>query len=64
MVGELALVLDRKRNATVTADVPTQVLVVDRRAFKPLLDEPGIAKKLLYTVAGRLSEEATSKAVS
>ena len=64
VVGEMALVLDRKRNATVTADVPTEVLVLDRRAFKPLLDEPGIAKKLLFTIAERLDEEATARTVS
>ena len=59
VVGELALILDRPRNASVTADVDTELLVLDRRAFNGLLDEvPGLAKKLLLTMATRLADNS------
>lgn len=59
VVGELALILHRPRNASVTADTDLRVLVVDGRSFDPLLDEvPGLARRLLTTVAERLSETA------
>jgi len=60
VVGELALVLNRPRNATVTAETDLKVLVVDSRSFNRLLDEvPGLARRLLTTVAERLAD--TSK---
>jgi len=59
VVGELALILHRPRTASVTADEALTVLVVDARSFEPLLDEvPGLARRLLTTVAERLSETA------
>ena len=59
VVGELALILHRPRSASVTADTDLKVLVVDARSFEPLLDEvPGLARRLLTTVAERLSETA------
>ena len=57
IVGELAVVLERKRNASVTADTELSLLVIDSRAFATLLDEiPGFSRRLLHTVATRLSE--------
>ncbi len=57
IVGELAVVLERKRNASVTADTEMTLLVIDSRAFATLLDDiPGFARRLLHTVATRLSE--------
>lgn len=59
VVGELALILHRPRTASVTADTDLTVLVVDARSFEPLLDEvPGLARRLLTTVAERLSQAA------
>lgn len=59
VVGELALVLHRERNATVTADTDCTILVVDSRSFDKLLDEvPGLARRLLTTVAERLVENS------
>lgn len=59
VVGELALILHRPRNATVTADTECSVLVVDARSFEKLLDEvPGLARRLLTTVAERLADTA------
>jgi CRP-like cAMP-binding protein len=57
VVGELALILHRRRNATVIADSDVTMLVVDSRSFEPLLDEvPGLARRLLTTVAERLAD--------
>lgn len=59
VVGELALILHRPRSASVTADTDLKVLVVDARSFEPLLEEvPGLARRLLTTVAERLSQTA------
>lgn len=60
IVGELAVVLERQRNASVTADTDLEVLVIDSRSFSTLLDEiHGFARKLLHTVATRLAEQQT-----
>ena len=57
VVGEMALLLDRPRNATVVADGEVSVLVVDRGAFNSLLTQvPGLAVSLLKTVAIRADE--------
>ena len=56
-VGELALLDNGPRTATVTAASPLTVLVIQRNAFRELLDQvPSIAIKLLVSVAGRLRE--------
>ena len=53
--GEVALLMDAPRNATVTASGPLRALVITDRAFRDLLkDQPAIATKVLATVAGRL----------
>jgi len=53
--GEVALLTDAPRNATVTASSPLRALVITDRAFRDLLkDQPTIATKVLATVAGRL----------
>jgi CRP-like cAMP-binding protein len=58
VVGETAVVLERQRNASVTADTDVSMLVIDSRAFGTLLDEvPGFARKILHTVATRLAEQ-------
>ena len=58
VVGETAIVLERPRNASVTADTEVSMLVIDSRAFSTLLDDiPGFARKILHTVAQRLADQ-------
>jgi CRP-like cAMP-binding protein len=60
--GELSLLRDTARNATVTADSDLEVLVLDRRHFLGTLAEaPGLARKLLVGMVRRL-HEADSRA--
>jgi CRP-like cAMP-binding protein len=55
--GELALLVDHPRNATVTATTDLRVQVIDRRGFQNLLDNsPHLTKNLLHSLARRLSE--------
>jgi CRP-like cAMP-binding protein len=64
VVGELALLAHRPRNATVVAETDMEVLVVQQQSFTPLLDNvPGLARKLLSTVAERLADTAPPKAL-
>jgi hypothetical protein len=54
VVGELALVDDAPRAATVVADGATEVLVVERPAFRAALDRwPELGLALLRTLASR-----------
>lgn len=62
--GEMALLDRGPRSATVKADTDMTVLVLGQREFAGVLDEvPGIARKLLQSMAGRL-READRKALS
>lgn len=55
--GELALLVDHPRNATVTATTDLKIQVIDRRGFEHLLDgSPHLTKNLLHSVARRLAE--------
>lgn len=55
--GELALLIDSPRNATVTALTPMEVIVLTRREFEAaLVDAPRMTRKLLSGMAGRLAE--------
>jgi CRP-like cAMP-binding protein len=56
-VGEMALLLDRPRNASVVARTAMTIDVIDRQAFRQLLDEfPDLHAPLLAATAERLAE--------
>ena len=56
--GEIALVSDTPRTATVTATSPVRALVVTDRSFRRLLeDSPSIQSKVLTALAERLAPE-------
>lgn len=58
--GELALVREAPRSATVIAKEPTTCLALTRWDFKGILDaNPQIAIRLLETVAARIHEDET-----
>jgi len=61
--GEIALVENLPRTATVTAQTPVRFFVLTRRSFLRLLDEqPGVERKVLRALARRLvsvSDELT-----
>lgn len=55
--GELALLDDQPRSATVVSTSPMRLLVLDRARFDALLDTmPGLAVKLLQAMAQRLRQ--------
>jgi CRP-like cAMP-binding protein len=57
--GEVALLTDHPRNATVTTITPVVLLVITDRDFRALLaDEPEIQRKVLSALATRLAPEA------
>jgi CRP/FNR family transcriptional regulator, cyclic AMP receptor protein len=56
--GEIALVEDRPRTATVVAETPIRALVITDRSFRTLLDRsPEIESKVMSARAARLSPE-------
>lgn len=61
--GEIALVENLRRTATVTARTPVRFFVLTRRSFLRLLDEqPGVERKVMRALARRLvavSDELT-----
>jgi CRP/FNR family transcriptional regulator, cyclic AMP receptor protein len=57
--GEIALVSDRPRTATVTATSPVRLLVVTDRGFRELMRKmPSIQSKVLAALADRLPADA------
>ena len=57
IIGELALLEDAERAASVTCETDCSMMVLDRRHFIPLLEEtPALAIKFLEELARRLRE--------
>jgi len=56
--GEIALVDDSPRTATVTATTPVRALVITDRSFRRLLkDQPELQSKVLAALAARLAPD-------
>jgi CRP-like cAMP-binding protein len=60
-VGEIALLTDKPRTATVTATSPVDVLVITDRRFRNVVETmPSIAIKVLGRVSDRLTQDEHS----
>jgi CRP/FNR family transcriptional regulator, cyclic AMP receptor protein len=60
-LGEIALLTDTPRTATVTATSPVDVLVITDRRFRNVVETmPSIALKVLSRVSDRLAHDAHS----
>jgi CRP/FNR family cyclic AMP-dependent transcriptional regulator len=58
-VGEIALLCDTPRTATITANTDTTLLVISDRAFRKLMrSTPTISEKVMATLAERQAETA------
>jgi ATP-binding cassette, subfamily B, bacterial len=56
--GEIALLLDVPRTASVSALGPVQLLTLSKGDFRQLVDRlPGVAQRLAPTVQGRLAQQ-------
>jgi CRP-like cAMP-binding protein len=59
-VGEIALVTELPRTATVTAETPVRLFVLTHREFHAVLDQnPKVERKVLRALARRLAETSS-----
>jgi CRP-like cAMP-binding protein len=59
-VGEIALITELPRTATVTAETPVRLFVLTRREFHAVLDQnPKVERKVLRALARRLAETSS-----
>jgi CRP/FNR family transcriptional regulator, cyclic AMP receptor protein len=59
-VGEIALVTELPRTATVTAETPVRLFVLTSREFHAVLDRnPNVERKVLRALARRLAETSS-----
>jgi CRP-like cAMP-binding protein len=59
-VGEIALVTELPRTATVAAETPVRLFVLTRREFHAVLDQnPKVERKVLRVLARRLAESSS-----
>jgi CRP/FNR family transcriptional regulator, cyclic AMP receptor protein len=59
-LGEIALVTELPRTATVTAETPVRLFVLTTREFDAVLDRnPKVERKVLRTLARRLAETSS-----
>jgi CRP/FNR family transcriptional regulator, cyclic AMP receptor protein len=64
-IGEIALLEDIERTATVTAKTPLHVFVLTRTAFQHLVNEnPAVERKVMRTLARRLAAMSKDPALS
>jgi CRP/FNR family cyclic AMP-dependent transcriptional regulator len=64
-IGEIALLEDIARTATVTAKTPVRVFVLTRPTFQHLVNEnPAVERKVLRTLARRLAALSKDPALS
>jgi CRP/FNR family transcriptional regulator, cyclic AMP receptor protein len=64
-IGEIALLEDIQRTATVTAKTPVRVFVLTRPTFQHLVNEhPAVENKVMRALARRLAALSTDPAVS
>jgi CRP/FNR family transcriptional regulator, cyclic AMP receptor protein len=64
-IGEIALLEDIERTATVTAKTPLRVFVLTRTAFQHLINEnPNVERKVMRTLARRLAAMSKDPALS
>jgi CRP/FNR family cyclic AMP-dependent transcriptional regulator len=64
-VGEIALLEDTKRTATVTAKTPLRVFVLTRQDFRHLVDDnPSVERKIMRALARRVVELSSDPTVA
>ncbi len=64
-VGEIAILEEMPRTATVTAETPLRLFVLTSKDFRHLLDEnPNVERKVLRALARRLAETSSDPALA